>query len=95
MLVLTRLLQQAVLVGIESPVRLAVFALFPNAINLQVTFSDGDVQLVTLAVKDEYQFAYQGAKVRVELVAVVRGQVRLAFYAPKWVRIDREERRVA
>lgn len=93
MLVLTRLLQQAVLVGTESPVRLAVFALFPSAINLQVKFSDEDLQVITLATGEEYQFGYRGATVRVQLVSVIRGQVRLAFFAPKWVKIDREEKR--
>lgn len=93
MLALTRLIQQAVLVGTANPVRIAVFAMFPNSVNLQVKFSEDDVQMVTLASGDDYSFLYRNARVKVELISVIRGQARLGFYAPAWVKIDREEKR--
>lgn len=95
MLVLTRLLQQAVLIGTDTPVRITVFQLLPGTVNLEFKFAEDDVQMVTLGKGEAYQFDYKTARVVVELVSVVRGQVRLAFKAPTWIKIDREERRNA
>jgi sRNA-binding carbon storage regulator CsrA len=92
MLRLKRKVGQKVL--IKQHLELAVLELGADFAQLQLSVPGADTQLHSLRQGEQLRFEVLGAKVRVNLTAVTRGEALLEFDAPREVEIQRVERKL-